>query len=686
MNARRPFAVAGAAALLFGGAATLGAGPLHLLHAYALLCPQPSLNAVGADWGPSSQHASLGGTVVITGSNFDSQSYLGCSTNLDVAIGGTHFSVDTRNGSGSRQTFFLTQPASGPVVVTNGDGKSAGGNLVFVTDPAAGSLPATPRVGDAMSATGSRFDLGGQLTGASVAWQTNAGSCPSSSATVAGGGGSVSIPALQSYCNGTATLTLSWSGGHSLSVGLGKVDVAPTWNNATPAEVPAGGAVTVHGSGLGNGGSAKVGGVSAQSAWSDTAVTVTVPDNAGGGAVNLTRADGYSIGAGNLTEDARIDSVSPASAAPGTSVTVTGGGFGASTGSVSVGSTEVTPTSWSPTSVSFQVPQGVQSGGVAIKPASGGAALGSLSISGVPGGAGPDPGAVSSPGGPGATTGPGGVSPGGGGAATAALGGQPGSPVSASSSSSSSSGSHTAPTFIAPSADGPIVSTTPVQLQKPPAPAGPVSLTLATSSEAGDPGQSVPLNVSLVAFGKPVSGAKVDFLIVVEPGRDASVDPPQTVTDEAGHATATLHLSSTAGDHIVLARSGQYSDEVRVSTASAGAGPVAALAGAGRGTDVVATVASGPPKMLIVGGLIACLFLFVGGFVIQVVVPRSRPAGAVAAAGVGAVAPRADRWRALTPFELADRFTTLVQFACTVAFVVAVLPPARLVQRFARRG
>src|SRR6202011_4118830 len=114
-------------------------------------------------------------------------------------IGGTPFSVDSRNGSSTTQTFALGMAAAGPVVVTNADGKSAGGP-VFVTDPTVGRLPATPKVGQALSAMGSRLDLGGQRSGASVSWQTSGRSCPASTATVAGGGGSVSVPSLVAYC------------------------------------------------------------------------------------------------------------------------------------------------------------------------------------------------------------------------------------------------------------------------------------------------------------------------------------------------------------------------------------------------------------------------------------------------------------------------------------------------------
>jgi hypothetical protein len=193
----------------------------------------------------------------------------------------------------------------------------------------------------------------------------------------------------------------------------------------------------------------------------------------------------------------------------------------------------------------------------------------------------------------------------------------------------------------------------------------------------------MPLDVALVAFGKPVSGAKVDFQLVIEPGRDASLDPAEVLTDATGHATTTLHLSSTSGDHIILATSGQYSDEVRVVGRGADSGAVAAVGGAGHGQDVVATVASGPPKLLVVGALLLCLVLFLAGFAIHMLVPRGR-------------APRGSSawWTAMTHRRRAgfdanvigEGFGTLLQYACAAAFVVAVVPTARVVQRFTRRG
>jgi IPT/TIG domain-containing protein len=733
---RRSIAVAGAATLLLGGAAATGAGPLRILDAAAAFCPQPSFTANPV----SPVHALKGSTVTISGSNLSASGTLCTNPQLTIHVGNTSFQP-SGGGSATSQSFTLSQPADGTVSVSYGDGTSATSNAVFVTDPPplTAMLPAAPREGMALSATGSGLDLGGQLTGAAVSWKTLAGTCPASPATIGASGTTVSLPALTTYCEGTAYLTLSWSQGSLPQISLGSVDVAPTVSSLSPAEAPAGSTVTVKGTGFGTAGSARVGGVSASSSWTDTAVTVTVPDAGSGGAVAVTRADGVTMNPGSVTEDARIDSISPASAAPGAAVTVSGGGFGSSTGFLSLGSMQLTPSSWSSTSITFTVPPGAQSGAITVTPPSGAAATHQFSVSAALSGVSPGHGPVGTlvqlaGTGFGASQGtvtvggrsaavslwgdtqvvaqiPSGLSPGSAtigvqppgqnavtigftvdpGAAPAGTAPGPTTGGGGSSSSSSSSGGSSAagsiPSFIAPSADGPIISTSPVQFQKPPAPSGPVTLTLNSPSEAGDPGQDVPLSVTLVAFGKPVSGAKVDFVLVVEPGRDAAITPAEAVTDAAGHAAATLHLSSTAGDHIVLARSGQYSDEVRVAVKGAGDGPVAAIGGAGQRTDVIATVSTGPPKALIVGGLVACVLLFLAGFAIQVLVPRSRRSRAVVAVGPQAAvaASRRGSLRIPPPFAVAERFATLVQFAGTVAFVAAALPAARLLQRLTGR-
>src|SRR4029077_6328139 len=119
-----------------------------------------------------------------------------------------------------------------------------------------------------------------------------------------------------------------------------------------------------------------------------------------------------------------------------------------------------------------------------------------------------------------------------------------------------------APTFIPPSANGPMIQIGPVPFHPAPKLSRPVDLALTPTATTADPGVNVPFTVTLTAFGQPVVGAPVDLLLVVVPGGDASISPAKGVTDASGKVSGVLHLSKRAGDHIILARSGQYSDEI----------------------------------------------------------------------------------------------------------------------------
>ena len=90
--------------------------------------------------------------------------------------------------------------------------------------------------------------------------------------------------------------------------------------------------------------------------------------------------------------------------------------------------------------------------------------------------------------------------------------------------------------------------------------------------------------------------------------------------------SGVLHLSKRAGDHIILARSGQYSDEIKIT----GRG-LANTGGAGGGTDSSVGGGGGSPqRTIIVAALLACLVLFLSGFGINVATAR-KPGAAVAA-------------------------------------------------------
>ncbi|MGH7750611.1 MAG: hypothetical protein ACREQ5_38445, partial [Candidatus Dormibacteria bacterium] len=187
-----------------------------------------------------------------------------------------------------------------------------------------------------------------------------------------------------------------------------------------------------------------------------------------------------------------------------------------------------------------------------------------------------------------------------------------------------------APTFIPPSANGPIIQIGPVPFKPTPKLGGPVNLALTPSSQSADPGVNVPFTVTLTAFGQPVVGAPVDLLLVVVPGGDASISPAKGVTDAKGQVSGVLHLSKRAGDHIILARSGQYSDEVEITGRSATVGP--GTGGGSSDSGIGGVTGGSPQRTIIVAALLACLVLFLSGFGINLATARnSGGAGAVAA-------------------------------------------------------
>jgi hypothetical protein len=191
-------------------------------------------------------------------------------------------------------------------------------------------------------------------------------------------------------------------------------------------------------------------------------------------------------------------------------------------------------------------------------------------------------------------------------------------------------GATATPGLILPGPDGPVIAHGPVPFVKPPPPPGPVSLKLETAANQGDPGSGVPFTVTLVAFGKPVTGAPVDLLMVIEPGSDAALEPPHAVTDASGQVKGTIRLSKTPGDHIVLARSGIYSDEVRVvgrgatNAVTSGPGGVARDGGSASSPSLVSL------RSPILWALVACLLLFGAGFGLNLLTAPAAAGGAPA--------------------------------------------------------
>jgi hypothetical protein len=147
----------------------------------------------------------------------------------------------------------------------------------------------------------------------------------------------------------------------------------PSITSLSPASGSVGTSVTMAGANFGaTQGTSTIsfnGTIASPSSWSATSIVAPVPNGATTGNVTVTVA-GQTSNAVNFTvvPPPSITGLSPASAAIGTSVTITGANFGATQGSstVSFNGTSALPSSWSATSIVAPVPNGATTGKVTV--------------------------------------------------------------------------------------------------------------------------------------------------------------------------------------------------------------------------------------------------------------------------------------------------------------------------------
>lgn len=142
-------------------------------------------------------------------------------------------------------------------------------------------------------------------------------------------------------------------------------------NSLNPSAGGVGTSVTISGSGFGSsqGNSAVNFGsiVATATSWADQIVIVPVPAGAASAPVYLTINSQPTNGL-TFTIGPNIVSAVPTSGAPGTTVTISGSGFGATQGSSSVtfNGVPASPTSWSDTNISVPVPNSATSGSLVV--------------------------------------------------------------------------------------------------------------------------------------------------------------------------------------------------------------------------------------------------------------------------------------------------------------------------------
>src|SRR5207253_2063727 len=111
--------------------------------------------------------------------------------------------------------------------------------------------------------------------------------------------------------------------------------------------------------------------VTTVTSWSDTSIDTSVPAGAGRGNVVVSVGGINSIGVPfTVTPGPNVASLSPNSGLIGTSVTISGAGFGATQGSSTITFNGVaaapTPANWSDTSIVTPVPTGATTGNVVV--------------------------------------------------------------------------------------------------------------------------------------------------------------------------------------------------------------------------------------------------------------------------------------------------------------------------------
>lgn len=515
---------------------------------------------------PGSQSAAEGANVSVGGNYYNNH--------LTASVGGCGVSLTSVTESVIQ--FKMPGPAdvcSGAVSVfeTAGDGTalSASGGSVMITPQIGGVDCASPCYpGQTISVSGNGFGSQGSwnLGGAGGSWS--------------GSDSGFSFRAPDGTEGGSLTVTndVGASAGPS-----GSISIFPHISGLSPSSARDGDTVTINGQDFGSSpGTVTLGGqpldASNLSGWGMDKITFSVPAGAVPGAVGMTTADGRgAVNSANLSLVPVISSVDPASASPGSYVTITGSTFGQNAGSVTIGGKPAQIADWADTAIIAVVPSGASTGKLVVNSGYG------QSVSW--------------------------------GKTFTVLGG------GSSTSSGSSSGGYSSYTNSGTLNVKPNYGFLPL----PKAPPG-VAFHITAPATDVKPGSAVDMTVNLAINNKPVAGATITFQVASSPGSDTALSAPSAVTDQNGIAHVTLKASKKAGQTIVIAHSGAFADQIRIVTLS----PTASLGGVG--TTILKTTSTLDPHILIpfIGALVLAVLLLLGTVILQFVVHRRQPVPAPA--------------------------------------------------------
>ena len=265
--------------------------------------------------------------------------------------------------------------AAGTATITACTG-SICGSTTITSSPTLTSIavsPSSPTLGVGASqqftATGSYSDGSQQNLTTSATWSTSDSSVATMSNTTETQGFSVAMAV------GSATITATLgnvSGSSSVTVVSSTAATAPSISSISPTSGSAGTQITVNGFGFGSSqgnGYVWIGStIGIVNSWSDTQIMATVASGASSGMVQVQQGGQQSNGISFTVITPTVTSVTPTDGLAGTSVTITGSGFGSSQGSgqVELGTAAGVVTSWSDTQVTATVASGAASGNAQV--------------------------------------------------------------------------------------------------------------------------------------------------------------------------------------------------------------------------------------------------------------------------------------------------------------------------------
>jgi IPT/TIG domain/FG-GAP-like repeat/FG-GAP repeat len=300
--------------------------------------------------------AAVGSSITITGVNFGSTQGSSIVTFNGVTVTPASWNV------GSILVPVPAGTTSGPVVVQVNGVSSNGAQFTVAQNLQITTLsPVSGAVGTVITIAGNGF---GATQGASTVKFQTAVATP-----ISWSDSSITVAVPIGAATGMVTVTV---GSASTSASFSIVP-SPTISSLSPASATVGSLVTITGSNFGSiQGSSTVtfNGVTASpTSWNSGSIMVPVPSGATSGLV-LVKVNGVSSNASQFTvaQNLQISSLSPASGAVGTVITIAGNGFGSTQGSSTVkfNSTVAAPISWSDSSIAVAVPIGAATGVVTV--------------------------------------------------------------------------------------------------------------------------------------------------------------------------------------------------------------------------------------------------------------------------------------------------------------------------------